>query len=276
MPLNIPTFLTRAASSVVFVAIMLIGLLWTEWAFIGLFVMISCLCMNEYFRLMTKIDPASYWPGWLKNSMVLISVLLICLFSLKPNQVTDDLIWNIGRLLPGIPAIILLVSVLGKKSSFMAWLQSLGGLLYITVPVILLIQMRMQGIVLPLAMIVMIWSNDTMAYLMGSFFGKHSLSPVSPKKTWEGTIGGALITIVAATVFGYFSNMFRLADWIIIALITTVAGTFGDLLESKLKRMAEVKDSGNIMPGHGGALDRFDSLLIAAPFVFLYVNYFMR
>ncbi len=255
---------------------LLSGLLWTEWAFIGLFCIISCLCMNEYFRLMAKIDSAAFWPNWLKNSMSLISILLIGLFSLKPNQATDDLIWNIGRLLPGVPAIILLVSALSKKSSFTAWLQSLGGLLYITIPVILLIQMRMQGIVLPLAMIIMIWSNDTMAYLMGSFFGKHTLSPISPKKTWEGTIGGALITIVAATVFGYFSHLFRLSDWIIIALITTVAGTFGDLLESKLKRMAEVKDSGNIMPGHGGALDRFDSLLIATPFVFLYVNYFMR
>lgn len=276
MALNIPTFLTRTASAIVFVAIMLTGLLWTEWAFIGLFCMISCLCLHEYFRLMEKIDPVSFWPGWLKTTMHVLSLLLIFLFSSKPNQATDDLFWNIGRLFPAIPAVILLIATLSKKSSFPAWLQSLGGVLYITVPVILLIQLRRQDFVLPMALIFMIWSNDTMAYLVGSFFGKHSLSSISPHKTWEGTAGGALITIIAATIFGYFSHMYRLSDWMVLALCATVAGSFGDLLESKLKRMANVKDSGNIMPGHGGALDRFDSLLIATPFAFLYVNYFMR
>ena len=122
----------------------------------------------------------------------------------------------------------------------------------------------------------MIWSNDTFAYLVGSFIGKTSLSDISPNKTWEGTIGGALLTIAGACVYGYFSNNYRWIDWMALALCATVAGTFGDLMESKLKRMADVKDSGNLMPGHGGAMDRFDSLLIATPFAFMYVNYFMR
>lgn len=85
-----------------------------------------------------------------------------------------------------------------------------------------------------------------------------------------------MITIVGAGIYGFFSHNYRWIDWMSLALCATVAGTFGDLLESKLKRMADVKDSGNLMPGHGGALDRFDSLLIATPFVFMYVNYFMR
>jgi phosphatidate cytidylyltransferase len=276
MALNVPVFLQRTGSAIVFAAIMLTGLLWHEWAFIALFCMVSYLAMHEYFKLMEKIDPAAVWPKWLKSVMQLINLLLILLFSAKPNQMTDDLLWNVARVLPAVPVLLLLVTALSKKSSFAAWLQSLGGILYITVPVILLVQLRTQDMVLPMALIFMIWSNDTMAYLVGSFIGKHPLSPISPKKTWEGTIGGALLTLVAAMLYGYFSHTYRMMDWLALGLCATVAGSFGDLLESKLKRMAGVKDSGNIMPGHGGALDRFDSLLVAAPFAFVYVNYFMR
>jgi phosphatidate cytidylyltransferase len=278
MALNVATFLKRSGSAVVFVAIMLTGLLWTDWAFIGLFCMINFLCLNEYFKLMEKMNPEGYWPKWLTSSIQAISLLLVFLFSMKPNQLTDDMVWNLGRLLPVIPAITLLAAALAKRSALSAWLQSLGGLLYITVPVVLLIQLRMQNLALPMGLIFMIWSNDTMAYLVGSFFGKHPLSSISPNKTWEGTVGGALITILAAAIFGYFANIdrIRMVDWMALAACATIAGSFGDLLESKLKRMAGVKDSGNIMPGHGGALDRFDSLLIAAPFAYVYVNYFMR
>ena len=276
MALNVPVFLKRSATAVVFVAVMLTGLLWTQWAFIGLFAFISCLCLQEYFKLMALINPDAYWPGWLTSTINGVSLLLILLFAGKPNQVTDDLLWDIGKLLPVVPAILLLLAALGKRPALGALMQSLGGLLYITVPVILLIQMRMQGLVYPMALIFMIWSNDTMAYLVGSFIGKHPLSPISPKKTWEGTVGGALITIVAAVLVGYFLHMYRLQDWLALGLCATIAGSLGDLLESKLKRLADVKDSGSIMPGHGGALDRFDSLLIAAPFAFLYVNCFMR
>ena len=148
--------------------------------------------------------------------------------------------------------------------------------MYITLPMLLLLCIRPFGFALPLAVILMIWCNDTMAYLVGSFIGKRQFSPVSPNKTWEGVIGGAVLTIAGAGVYGYFSNTFRFIDWMALALCVTVAGTLGDLMESKLKRMADIKDSGNLMPGHGGALDRFDSLLIAAPFAFVYVYWFMR
>jgi phosphatidate cytidylyltransferase len=117
----------------------------------------------------------------------------------------------------------------------------------------------------------MLWCNDTLAYLVGSFIGKTPLSKISPKKTWEGTLGGIILTIVAVYIWSRcketdISSIF----WMGLALVTSVTGTFGDLLESKLKRMADVKDSGTMMPGHGGALDRFDSLLIATPFAFIY------
>jgi phosphatidate cytidylyltransferase len=101
------------------------------------------------------------------------------------------------------------------------------------------------------------------------------LSKISPKKTWEGTIGGAVLCIVVIGLLGYFTwpaNQYFVVHWIVIATIAAVMGTVGDLLESKLKRMANVKDSGHIMPGHGGFLDRFDSLLLATPFVWIYIQ----
>jgi phosphatidate cytidylyltransferase len=114
-----------------------------------------------------------------------------------------------------------------------------------------------------------------MAYLVGSFIGKRPLSKVSPKKTWEGTIGGAVLAIITVTLLG---KLLLDADYLLVmflSLIAVVTGTVGDLFESWLKRKANVKDSGNLMPGHGGFLDRFDSLLIATPFVWLYVEFLL-
>lgn len=155
-------------------------------------------------------------------------------------------------------------------------LYSLLGLLYITMPILMLMHFRTQdretllgdwGWFVPLGLILSLWINDTMAYLVGSFIGKTPFSKISPKKTWEGTIGGAILCVVVMSLLTQ--------EWMVISIIAAIFGTLGDLLESKLKRMANVKDSGSIMPGHGGFLDRFDSLLLATPFVWVYVSLFM-
>lgn len=159
-----------------------------------------------------------------------------------------------------------------------------AGLVYLAVPVGLLIYMRLSPAdaddnllkVVPCAIIFSIWINDTMAYICGSFFGKTPLSRISPKKTVEGTAGGIALAVLTMTLIGAASGYLRVVDWLMISLISAVTGTAGDLLESKLKRMAGVKDSGKIMPGHGGFLDRFDSLLVAIPFVFIYWVLFMH
>ena len=276
MALNWPTFFKRLGSSIVFVVIMLAGLLWNEWSFLGLVLLIGMLCLRDYFRLVQKIDSTSYWPKWLPIVVQIMALLIISLFSNKVN----DLIPGFGRvvfvLLPVLPALLLLGAVLSKRDSLFALLQSAGGLLYITLPMLLLVNIRTYDFALPIAVILMIWCNDTMAYLVGSFIGKHQFSPISPNKTWEGVIGGAVLTIAGAGVYGYCSETYRFVDWMALAFCVTVAGTLGDLMESKLKRMADIKDSGTLMPGHGGALDRFDSLLVAAPFAFVYSYYFMR
>ena len=163
--------------------------------------------------------------------------------------------------------------------------KSFLGLIYITLPIALLIILRTGSSntqpdsilkVIPCGIIFSIWINDTMAYIVGSFIGKNPLSKISPKKTWEGTIGGIILCVVVSSLIGYFTDYYTLMDWIVISLCAAVFGTLGDLLESKLKRMAAVKDSGTLMPGHGGFLDRFDSLLIAIPFVFAYYFLFMN
>jgi phosphatidate cytidylyltransferase len=138
---------------------------------------------------------------------------------------------------------------------------------------------RNHELLLPLTIILCMWINDTMAYIVGSLIGKTPLSKISPKKTWEGTIGGI---ILSTALVGYLAYLFRsdsntsgLGVWFGLAFVAVVMGTLGDLLESKLKRMAGVKDSGNFMPGHGGFLDRFDSLVFAIPFAWLYIAIFM-
>lgn len=164
-------------------------------------------------------------------------------------------------------------------------LISLSGVIYITLPLVLLIYMRTGNTInvnnnflkiVPCGIIFSIWINDTMAYLVGSFIGKTPFSKISPKKTWEGTIGGAILCIVTIALIGKATGFYTYVDWIIIATCCAIFGTAGDLIESKLKRMANVKDSGSIMPGHGGFLDRFDSFLVATPFVALYYFFYMR
>jgi phosphatidate cytidylyltransferase len=276
MALNMPTFYKRTGSAIVFGAIMLTGLLWdNQWVFIALACLINALCLREYFLLIAKIHPDAYWPTWLKGAFQLITLFLILLFSVHTNDAVEKTFLGLSHFLPLLAPALLFMAALFKKNALSALLLSVGGIFYITVPMMLFTNLRNYSFLIPIALVAMIWINDTMAYIVGSFIGKTPFSPISPKKTWEGTGGGALLTIVAAAIYGKLCTDQPMYQWILLALVTTVAGTLGDLLESKLKRIADVKDSGNIMPGHGGALDRFDSLLIAIPLVFVYYRLFM-
>jgi phosphatidate cytidylyltransferase len=270
MALHLPTFLTRTGSAIVFGIIMLAGLLWNEWAFLVLFSIVTILCIKEFFRLVAQIDKELYIPSWLPIVVQLLSLSVLAATFFAAQDYTNYL--------PAfclVPITLILVLTLSKKNAWPVALHSLAVFAYITLSITLLLLMRMQSILLPIALILMIWVNDTMAYIVGSFIGKKPFSSISPKKTLEGTIGGALLTIIAAAIWGYNTSYYQLVDWMMLALCAAVAGTVGDLLESKLKRMAGVKDSGTIMPGHGGALDRFDSLLVATPFAFCYAYFFM-
>lgn len=183
------------------------------------------------------------------------------------------------------------IKLLRKIKGSKFFIYAFAGLIYISLPMLMMIDLRTSflnsgckavfpegSIVFPCAILFSIWINDTMAYIVGSFIGKTPFSSISPKKTWEGTVGGAVLCVVTITLLGYFIPLTKAIDfkhWMAIAAICAVFGTAGDLLESKLKRMADVKDSGSFMPGHGGFLDRFDSLLVATPFVWLYICLFV-
>lgn len=265
MAMNWPTFFKRSGSAVVFCIVMLTGLLWNDYAFIDLILLVQFLCIHEYFKLMHRIYPDTPIPMSVKGIVqILGAATLLLSFSvpgIKPS------LWPA---LLFVPVTLFLICALSPKASVNTAFLSFGAMVYIILPMTLLLQLRSISMILPVGLIAMIWVNDTMAYIVGSFIGKTPFSAISPKKTWEGTAGGALLTLIAAGIWGSQTSYYTITDWVALALCAAVAGTLGDLLESKLKRMADVKDSGAIMPGHGGALDRFDSLLVATPFAFSY------
>lgn len=277
MALHWPTFFTRLGSAVVFALIMLAGLLTTSEVFLVLVTIICILCMLEFFKMLKRVFQQPI-PVWLLPAICIYSVLVLwlppsfCWAKGLPPEIAQQKF--LPPLLCGL-TLLMLPTALSSKNTLRYALLIACALGYILMPCVMLYNMRLQSLILPLALILLIWTNDTMAYIVGSLIGKTPFSEISPKKTWEGTIGGALLCVVVAMCWGYFSGLFELIDWVVLALCASIAGTAGDLFESKLKRRAEIKDSGRMMPGHGGALDRFDSLLIATPFAYAYSYLFM-
>lgn len=298
MAFNWQTFKTRALTAVVFVAVMLAGLLWNQWSFFILFSIIHFGCWTEYQKLVILIDPGyKEITPFHKYGVMLAGWCLMLWFSGDNLAIgglrLHEMGWWLGLILVFLLPITELLFSGNIRLKNIA--HSLFGLLYISLSWGLMMDLYSTVIdihlhdtvfvletgIIPVIIILSIWINDTMAYIVGSLIGKTPLSPISPKKTWEGTIGGILLAIAVIgfifplLYFGSFANYLLIFILPLVA-ISAVAGTFGDLLESKLKRLAGVKDSGQIMPGHGGFLDRFDSLLLATPFVWLYVQLFMK
>jgi phosphatidate cytidylyltransferase len=271
MAFNVSTFFTRLGSAAVFSAIMLTGLLWTPWAFLLLFFIVNVLCLREYARLCEKILDTPFTRQE-KANMLAAGMALYAFLAAAPISSCGDGGTGLYRYFfytLGLTAGFLILFFSFRRTPKAVYL--LTGLSYISLSLGLLAHVRFQSPVLPVMLVLFIWMNDTMAYLTGSFFGKTPFFPsISPKKTIEGTVGGIIFTMAFAAVWGYFTTWFPLWQWLVWGGIAALAGTAGDLAESKLKRLAGVKDSGEMMPGHGGALDRFDSLLFAAPVAYLF------
>lgn len=269
--MNWPVFFTRLGSSLVYAVIMLAGLLIPDpFAIIILALLIQFLCLREYLAIIERIFPGVHYSSFFRWVVQFAGVVVIV--GLVPFQSGAAII-----LLP-IPLLILLPAMLFRKKAFKAALGALSGLLYISLPMASFIMLRNFHVILPLALVLMIWTNDTMAYITGSLVGKTPLSSISPKKTWEGTIGGGMLTLIGTGIWVWLDTSMDIKLsylLLIIALIAVIGGTLGDLFESKLKRMAGIKDSGNIMPGHGGALDRLDSLLVSLPFTLFVVAWIL-
>jgi phosphatidate cytidylyltransferase len=276
MAFHVKTFYTRATTALVFVALLL-GCVWYNgYSFIAFFTLVGLIGLNEYNKMAQKSDKQT------------ISIANYFLHGFFLSAVFWGGIFDISDILPMLLAlillgpIVLLVKLFSEKSFSFKDYSFLTPFVYITLPCILLVLMSnshhsimYSDIFMPekvLGMIFFIWINDTGAYLVGSFFGKHKLyEKVSPNKTWEGTIGGAVLAMGLSYVVYLIFPQEAYIHWFVISIIVSVFGTVGDLVESMLKRMAGVKDSGKLMPGHGGVLDRFDSLFFATPFVFCYL-----
>ena len=292
MAIQAVNFRTRALTSLFFVAVMLFGLLWNVWSFFILFSIIHFGCWYEYQKLLAKIDSAYIEISSFQKYGVMIAGWCIMMYCARPGFAGD--VGNAGLHNAGLYGGLLFLFILPVAEILYTrktYLRNMGysmlGLIYISLSLGMLLNLRtfypgtaLETVnkLLVLAIILSLWVNDTMAYLVGSLIGKTPLSAISPKKTWEGTIGGIGFAVLAMGAVGYFLSsgfeMQAVSQWMIVAAIAAVAGTVGDLLQSKLKRLADVKDSGHILPGHGGFLDRFDSLLFATPFIWLYIVMF--
>jgi phosphatidate cytidylyltransferase len=287
MAFNWQTFKTRALTAVVFVVVMLGGLLYNKWSFFLLFSLVHFGAWVEYQKLVGQFNPEyqKIVPAH-RYGIMLAGWCLLLFFSNDTLAVGSIMLSDVGfwigvAFMIGLPLIMLLES----KNIFLKNIfYSIFGLLYISLPLALLIDLRTRweeasyqlSTTIPLLIIFSLWINDTMAYIVGSIIGKTPLSKISPKKTWEGTIGGVILTIVVISLLAQFTHRLSVVDAAVMSGLAAVCGTFGDLFESKLKRMAGVKDSGSIMPGHGGFLDRFDSLLFATVVVWFYAEWFIK
>ena len=295
MAFNWQTFRTRALTAILFVVVMLFGLLWNKWSFLLLFSVVHFGCWFEYQKLVGLIDKGYQTINPFHKYGIMIGGYGLMLFFTADWYISDKVsVHSIGWVLMLAGFLLVPISELlfSKHFNIKYIAHSIFGLLYISLSWGLLLHLRsgamwmphgdedtftnistllarMSGYAVPLIIIGSIWINDTMAYIVGSLIGKTPLSPISPKKTWEGTVGGIILAVAVMWLLGYLSQSTSVWLWAVIAAVAAIAGTFGDLLESKLKRLANVKDSGSIMPGHGGFLDRFDSLLLATPFVWL-------
>lgn len=293
MAWNAATFRTRSLTAVVFVVVMVSGLLINQWTFFALFTIIHFGCWIEYQKLIALIDAdyqntsvfhkyVAMLAGW--GFMMWMTNEHYAIGSLQLSEIGW---WLMLIFIFALPVVEVLLS---KQFNLKNIGYSLCGLMYISLCWGLMMDLRTAGIftfgslftfdlgwIIPAVLIASIWINDTMAYIVGSLIGKTPFSKISPKKTWEGTLGGAILAIATVTLVGYFAlHMYNYVALICISAIAAIFGTAGDLFESKLKRLAGVKDSGSIMPGHGGFLDRFDSLLFATPVVWLFVHLFMN
>ena len=263
------------------VFVLLAALWFSGWVFAGIFMIISILGLWEFFGLITNgsCHPQKFY-GTISGALLYLTIALINLAPSSGDIAGQFLMLFVPFLLP-VPLFFLsfIIEIYRNKPNPLINIATTTlGIFYIALPFSLLIYFSRPDVlhfhgfpVILVGYFAFTWIFDTTAYLYGKQFGKHKLfERISPKKTWEGTIAGALVTIVAAFGLHLLVPEMLLSDWLALACMVVFFGSHGDLVESLLKRSLNIKDSGTILPGHGGILDRFDTMLISAPFVFLY------
>ncbi|MGI4751950.1 MAG: phosphatidate cytidylyltransferase [Janthinobacterium lividum] len=264
---------TRAITGFFFVAVMLAAFFFGPYVFLGFFSLLGLLCLFEFYGL---IKTTGILPQQING---LILGLIIC-FAAASFWLNASFSRYFSALLIPFSVLIFFAELYRKTDKpFPQIAFTFLGFLYTLMPFVFFMAMAFLqknfDYHLPLGFILLLWTNDTCAYLTGKQFGKNKLfERHSPKKTWEGLIGGIIATILISWLISHYFHEISTPHWIIVALIISIFGTMSDLVESMLKRSINVKDSGSILPGHGGLLDRFDGLLLAAPLVFIYLYLF--
>ena len=278
---KLKNLIIRAITGVFFVVAMVLGILHPH-GLIALFALITGLSVWEYTGLVNNIKgvKVNRFISTIAGVYFFLSVAGLCVTPIEGFIVFVPYVLTI---------IYMFISELYLKNEnpVNSWAYTMLGQMYIVLPFSLINVLAFQQVgpgqitfdfLLPLSIFIFLWTNDTGAYVCGSLFGKHKLFPrISPKKSWEGSIGGGILVLIVAGVIGYFSNnsgtphVLSIPAWVGLGLVVVFFGTWGDLVESLLKRTLGVKDSGNILPGHGGMLDRFDSSLLAIPAAVVYL-----
>ncbi|MCF6129956.1 phosphatidate cytidylyltransferase [Flavobacterium sp. AS60] len=262
--------LKRLLSGVVYVALLIIATSYSVNSFYLLFGVFMIIAVYEFCQLihLNKIAP------------IILGTAAYCLATQYRTNQTNDLLLLIATLFVSVKCLLLLFD--SKKERFDNASKYVYTIGYVILPFIIISKIPFSYNTfrpkIIISIFILIWTNDTFAYIVGKSIGKHKLiERISPKKTIEGFIGGIVFSVIAGILISkfYFQPKPNYANtsiiiWTISAVIISIFSTLGDLIESKFKRIAGVKDSGNIMPGHGGILDRLDSIIFVAPFVYLF------
>lgn len=261
----------RSLSGLLYVSLIILAL--NSYYFLNLILFLtSIICQLEFNKL--KGSKPKTW-------ILLIYSLVFIALIFNPFQIFNaELISIFINIILFISVFINLILIRGLFIDYQLLKNKyILSFFYIGVPFIFLSFLSIENQPLNsnilLGVFLIVWTNDSFAYLTGRTFGKNKLFPsISPKKTIEGFIGGGFFSLIISFIFYSISNTLNVWSWLVIATIIFIIGTLGDLVESKFKRIANVKDSGDIMPGHGGLLDRFDSIIFSIPFVYLFLRFF--
>ncbi|MFW6383077.1 MAG: phosphatidate cytidylyltransferase [Nanoarchaeota archaeon] len=267
----------RSITGIIFILILAGAILLGHFSYYVIFLIIMTISLLEFIELTKNIE--------LKIPKIPTLILGVIIFSLTFLE-AQKLIHTSWLSLAILPAILtpLFTFIKQNNNQLLEICLNFFGMIYIILPLSLA-----NYLVFPandvnhaydpdllMFIFILIWTHDTFAYITGKYAGKHKLSKqISPAKTWEGTIGGTTISIIVALIIGYFSTNYPIIHFVALPIIISSAATLGDLTESSLKRTAKVKDSGNILPGHGGILDRFDAAFFAIPATFIYIKFFL-
>ncbi len=262
---------TRAITGFFFIIVMLASFMFGQYPFGIFFLLLMLLCLREFYGLIKQSGFATnQWLGLFNGLFIYAVFALMAWQTVLPYH-------QLLFLLPVTLSAVFIFELFKKtEAPFSNIAYTFLGLILTCVPFTFFHALAyIKGgfnFHYPLAFMLLLWANDTGAYLVGMKFGSHKLfERHSPKKTWEGFIGGILIGAGVALIINHYFNDLQWCQWVTIAVLISCFGTLGDLVESMFKRSINVKDSGGILPGHGGLLDRFDGLFIAAPIVYTYL-----